>query len=133
MYVYINTHMYIHTCILISINIYIHLCIYIYSYIHICINIYLYINIKFGSQCVDVDTSARHVVLLKDDGSRETVSYDVLIGADGVNSQVRAAMLTAAAGRFFFFGNVCFIFLIRGSLSYIPTAIVESTREFVRL
>jgi len=54
--------------------------------------------LKFGSQCVDVDTSARHVVLLKDDGSRETVSYDVLIGADGVNSQVRAAMLTAAAG-----------------------------------
>ena len=70
----------------------------------------MYIYIKFGSQCVDVDTSARHVVLLKDDGSRETVSYDVLIGADGVNSQVRAAMLTAAGGRFFFFENVCFFF-----------------------
>jgi len=54
--------------------------------------------LKFESRCVSVDSNARLVVLQNEDGSQESVSYDVLIGADGVNSQVREAMLTAAAG-----------------------------------
>ena len=53
-------------------------------------------SLRFESQCVSVDTDAREVVLEGADGARESLPYDVLIGADGVNSKVRDAMIAAS-------------------------------------
>lgn len=52
--------------------------------------------LRFDSQCVSVDTSAREVVVETSGGARETIQYDLLLGADGVNSKVRDAMLSVA-------------------------------------
>jgi kynurenine 3-monooxygenase len=56
-------------------------------------------TLKFETQCVQIDPEARTVCLQSTDGKQEKKTYDVLIGADGVNSKVRESMLKASAGQ----------------------------------
>jgi len=53
-------------------------------------------RLRFETKCVSVDTGVKQVVVETAGGARETIKYDVLLGADGVNSKVRDAMLAAA-------------------------------------
>ena len=56
-------------------------------------------TLKFETQCVQIHPEARTVCLQSTEGKQETKAYDVLIGADGVNSRVRESMLQASGGQ----------------------------------
>lgn len=50
------------------------------------------LSVKFNASVVDVDL-ARHEVRIKRESGSETVAYDLLVGADGIHSTIRSAMM----------------------------------------
>lgn len=52
------------------------------------------LSVNFNTSVVEVDLAHREVRIEKESGS-ETVVYDLLIGADGIHSTIRSAMLIA--------------------------------------
>jgi kynurenine 3-monooxygenase len=52
------------------------------------------LSVNFNAAVVDVDLARHQIVIEKDSGS-ETVAYDLLVGADGIHSTVRHAMMVS--------------------------------------
>ena len=50
--------------------------------------------VNFNASVVDVDLARREVMIERDSGS-ETVAYDLLVGADGIHSTIRSAMMVS--------------------------------------
>ena len=50
------------------------------------------LSVNFNAAVVDVDLAGHQIVIERDSGS-ETIAYDLLVGADGIHSMVRRAMV----------------------------------------
>lgn len=50
--------------------------------------------VNFNASVVDVDLARREVMIESESGS-ETVAYDLLVGADGIHSTIRSAMMVS--------------------------------------
>jgi salicylate hydroxylase len=68
-------------------------------------------HVRLGMKCTSLSQRERGVMLAFEDGS--TAGYDVVIGADGVHSAVRAALLGPESPRFT--GNICWRGLVPAS------------------
>lgn len=54
-------------------------------------------DIRFKTAVDTVDLEAKTVTAVSEDGKKETIPYDLLVGADGVNSAVRTAVLAKSS------------------------------------
>jgi kynurenine 3-monooxygenase len=52
------------------------------------------LSVNFNASVVDVDL-ARHQIVIERDSGSETIAYDLLVGADGIHSTVRRAMMVS--------------------------------------
>ncbi len=52
------------------------------------------LSVNFNAAIVDVDLARRQIVIERDSSS-ETVAYDLLVGADGIRSTVRRALMSS--------------------------------------
>ncbi len=52
------------------------------------------LSVNFNVSAVDVDLAGREVVIERESGS-EKVAYDLLVGADGIHSTIRSAMIVS--------------------------------------